>query len=66
VNIPVGPVHNAWTTVSTGLPASFADGATPETPSPSWESSVADLLIVALTAALFVALTVLVKAVERG
>jgi hypothetical protein len=36
------------------------------TPSPHWESSVADLLFVALTVALFAALTVLVKAAERG
>jgi hypothetical protein len=31
-----------------------------------WESSVADLLFVVLTVALFAALTVLVKAAERG
>lgn len=36
------------------------------TPSPQLESSVADLLFVLLTGVLFAALTVLIKAVERG
>jgi hypothetical protein len=41
-------------------------GCEGNTPSPHWESFVADLLFVVLTVALFAALTVLVKAAERG